>query len=159
MLLISLFMLIPMGQAANILHEGTPRLATPDDSAVRSARVNGTLTSISILEGSGCPAGTYQPGPLEPGKSLNTAVDFDPSIFLYNSTTSLNPVMCTLSIDFEFVYPEDGQADLLILTASSYTTKYEEGDEERGTNFIFKHEMLGMAGDREIEVTVTIKPG
>ncbi|KAJ4298816.1 hypothetical protein N0V90_004058 [Kalmusia sp. IMI 367209] len=151
MILKSISLFISLGQAAHIIRASIPHIATSSGSTIQSTQVNGTLTSFNILEGSGCPAGTYHPQPIEPGKSLNTYVDFDAGSFLFNSTTSTTPVTCTLSIDFEFVYPEDGHAEVIFETLTYNDAKFEEGDVDRGTNFVVAYDIISTAGDDEID--------
>jgi hypothetical protein len=131
MLLRTFPLLISLGQAAKILRGPTP----PHIDASQATIVNGTLTSFSVIEGSGCPAGSYHAQPIEPGKSLNTYVDFDASIFSYNSTTSTAPVTCTVSFNYEFVYPEGGQAQLNLDTITYNDAQFEQGDVNRTTYF------------------------
>lgn len=157
MLLKSLLPFISLGQAAKILRQPTSRLSS-DEGTIEPTPVNGTLTSFTVIEGNGCPAGSYQLGPFEPGKSINAFVDYDPSVFFYNSTTSPGPVGCTVSIDFEFVYPESGVAGLELLTVTPYANKYEEGDEERGTNFIIDYLLAIVAGDESLDVIIADTP-
>ncbi|KAF2444933.1 hypothetical protein P171DRAFT_431716 [Karstenula rhodostoma CBS 690.94] len=107
---------------------------------------------LHILEGSGCPAGTYHAQPIEPGKSLNTYVDFDPSVFLFNSTTTPAPVTCTTSVNFEFTYPEDDQVSFE--TTHVQRRQVEERDVDRGTNFIFDFKLLANAGDEVLDVRI-----
>ncbi|KAF2789711.1 hypothetical protein K505DRAFT_365381 [Melanomma pulvis-pyrius CBS 109.77] len=151
MLLKSFFLLFSLGQAAQVLRASIPHIATSSDSTIQSTPVNGTLTSFSILEGSGCPAGTYHAQPIEPGKSLNTYVDFDAGVFLFNSTTSTAPVTCTLSINFEFIYPEDGLPEVFFGTVTNNEAKFEEGDVDRGTNFIEQYDVIATAGDEGLD--------
>lgn len=120
------------------------------DSTAQLTQVNGTLTSFSILEGNGCPAGTYHPQPFEPG-TLSTFVDFDS--FVFNGSSSSEPLRCTLNVNFEFTYPEDGVAGLEIDTIAVFETKYEEGDETKVTNFVINHDMAATAGDSERSVS------
>ncbi|KAF1980296.1 hypothetical protein BU23DRAFT_562675 [Bimuria novae-zelandiae CBS 107.79] len=150
-------LLIPLGQAAQLLQASTPyTLGTvaSSDSVIPSTIVNGTLTSLSIVEGSGCPNGTYHPQHFELGQSLNTYVDFD--TFLFNSTTSPAPVTCTLSIDFEFVYPEDGLAEMIFDTIAYNDAKFEEGDVARGTNFITAYGIIYTTGDDGINGSLNL---
>lgn len=110
----------------------------------------GVLTSFSVVEGTGCPAGTFTPQPIETGKSPNTYVDFDR--FVYNSTTSEGPVTCTLKFDFEYTYPEgDGTPVLLAQVSTGTSNEYEENDQERGTNFNLEHTFSVKAGQSEID--------
>jgi hypothetical protein len=113
---------------------------------------------VSVLEDNGCPAGTYHVQPFEPGKSLNTYVDFDTGSFLFNSTTSPGPANCTLSIDYEFVYPEDGNAEVIFDTIMHHEDKFEEGDVDRGTNFVTEYDILFTAGAEQIAVGVGVRP-
>lgn len=149
----SFFLFISLGQAAQILRSSNLQGVTAEPATL----VNGTLTSISVLEGSGCPAGTYHVQPIEPGKSLNTFVDFDPSTYLFNSTTTTAPVTCTLSISFEFIYPEDGQALVKVDSITDNVAKFEEWDVDRGTNFNLENYMLAKAGDDEVEVSLVFR--
>jgi len=158
MLFKSFSLLISLGQAAKILRGSNSHIATSGESTIQSARVNGTLTSFSVIEGSGCPAGTYHAQPIEPGKSLNTYVDFDAGIFLYNSTTTTAPVTCTLSMSFEFIYPEDGQAEINLDSITYNDAKFEEGDLDRETNFRAEFDMVVAAGNEELSVSVTLRP-
>ncbi|PVH95976.1 hypothetical protein DM02DRAFT_659634 [Periconia macrospinosa] len=139
-----LFLFIALGEALSLTSQ------VPKSRA--STRVNGTLTSFTLLEGSGCPAGTYKAQPFEPGKLLNTYVEFDS--FVYNSTTSSSPLTCTLSIDFEFVFPESGEAEVVVIASSSVEAKYEEGDDDRTTNFVLQHDQVAVAGSEEISGVV-----
>jgi hypothetical protein len=110
----------------------------------------GVLMSFSVVEGTGCPAGTFTPQSIEAGKSLNTFVDFDS--FVYNSTASEGPVTCTLKFDFEYTYPEgDGTPVLLAQVSTDLSSEYEENDQERGTNFNLEHTFTLKAGDSEID--------
>jgi hypothetical protein len=154
MLLKSLSLLIPLGQAAQILKGSYPHVATSGEMTIQSTRVNGTLTSFSVTEGNGCPSGTYQAQPIEPGTSLNTYVDFDAGIYLYNSTTSPAPVTCTLSIDYEFTYPEGGQAEIILESITYNDARFEEGDVARETNFDALYDLNATAGDDGIDVSV-----
>ena len=152
-------LLISLAQATKILQGSTPHVTSSgDDITIQSTRVNGTLTSFSVIEGSGCPAGTYQAQPIEPGKSLNTYVDFDPSVFKFNSTTNTVEVTCTLSVDFEFVYPEDGQAQILLDTVTNNDASFEEGDVARETNFNVAYDVIVAAGDEGFDVSITLRP-
>ncbi|OAG08069.1 uncharacterized protein CC84DRAFT_1257000 [Paraphaeosphaeria sporulosa] len=143
-------LLISVGQAIQVLRGSAPHATSSNDDTT-PIPVNGTLTSFSVLEGSGCPAGSYHAQPIEPGKSLNTYVDVDPSIFFFNSTTTPAPVTCTLNINFEFVYPENGQAELFIGAFASNDIKFEEGDTVRETNFNVQVDMLATAGAEELD--------
>ena len=150
MLFKSLLLLISVAQASQMLRLGVPHATNSNDGITPSP---GTLTSFSILEGSGCPAGSYRAQPFEPGKSVQTYVDFDPEIFLYNSTTSPAPVECTVTITFDFIYPENGRADVYLSANISNTAKFEEGDTERETNFDLVLDMLATAGNYELDVS------
>ncbi|KAH7355462.1 hypothetical protein BKA66DRAFT_446539 [Pyrenochaeta sp. MPI-SDFR-AT-0127] len=141
MLLTTFFLLAVLGQARSI----SPRQFLPSGAVT----VNGTITSFSVLEGSGCPAGTYEPQPIEPGKSETTYADF--SSFVYNSNTSPGPVTCTLSIDFEFKYPESGAAIIFVGTIGYIEGFYEEGDDKKETVFTLDHYTTASAGAETVE--------
>lgn len=96
-------------------------------------RFGGVLTSFSVIEGTGCPAGTFTPQPIKAGTSTSTVVDFDN--FDYNSTTSEVSVTCTISYDFEYTIPERGYGSLYVQLHTAAQGFYEENDTERGTNF------------------------
>jgi hypothetical protein len=157
MLFKSFSLLISLGQAAQILRASNAHVATSDNSTIQRTVVNGTLTSFSVIEGSGCPTGTYHAQSIEPGKSLNTYVDFDAGIFLYNSTINTAPVMCTLSINFEFTYPEDGQAEINLDSIMNNDAKFEEGDLIRETNFLAAYDLKVAAGEVNFDVSVTLE--
>lgn len=91
--------------------------------------INATITSLNVLGGEGCPAGTYHSQPLAPG-SLDASVDFDN--FYFNHTFSAH-VNCTIAVDFEFTYPESGMPYILIWAISSIETKY--GDASSDASF------------------------
>jgi hypothetical protein len=131
MLLTKFSLLLSVGQAVKILRAPT----SPHVDTSLTTTVNGTLTSFTITSGTGCPAGSYYTPPIEPGKTLNTYIDFNSSLFLYNSTTSTAPVTCNLSMTYEFVYPEDGQAQLSIDTSTLADAQFEAGDANRTTYF------------------------
>lgn len=154
MLFKSFSLFISLAQAAQILRGSISNVATSSDIAIQSTQVNGTLTSFSVIEGSGCPAGTYHAQPIEPGKSLNTYVDFDAGTFLYNSTTTTAPVTCTFSFDFEFIYPEDGEAQIDINSITYNDARFEEGDVDRETNFNVQYDMIVAAGDVEFDGSI-----
>ena len=155
----SFIALMALGQATAL----SSRIATSGNSKILSSRdslaarqdnatpVNGTITSLRVLEGDGCPAGTYHLESFEPNKSLSTAVKFDS--FGYNSATSSGPVACTVGIDFSFNYPESGIAQIYVSTDTAYTTAYEEGDEEKATNFNLRHELITQAGPEGFDVS------
>ena len=145
-----LLSLVSLGHTAQLLRGST---APSSPLTTQTTRVHGTLTSFSVIEGSGCPAGTYTTTPITPGVSLNTAVDFDAAVFLYNSTTSTAPVTCTLSIDFEFTYPEDGQAEIILDSVLYNDARFEQGDTNRTTNFNVEYDLQATAGADEIAVS------
>jgi hypothetical protein len=118
----------------------------PDDPALR---IVGLLTSFSVIEGTGCPAGTFTPQPIEAGKTTNTYVDFES--FLFNSTTSEAPVTCSVKYEFEFTYPERGYGAVYPQVSTETESKYEESDTERGTNFNLEHIFNIKAGQEGIE--------
>lgn len=149
----SLFLIASVAQATEMLRLSGLHTTSLEDSTT-PIPVNGTLTSFSILEGSGCPAGSYQTQPIEPGKSLNTYVDFDPEIFLYNSTTTLAPVKCTINVDFDLICPENGQADVYLAAITTNNAKFEEGDADRETNFNLYIDALYTAGDEYLDVSL-----
>jgi hypothetical protein len=145
----SIPLLISLAQAAKILQPPNPHIAS-----AQSARVNGTLTSFTIIEGSGCPAGSYHAVPISPGASLNTYVDVDPSIYAYNSTTSTAPASCTFLIDFEFVFPEDGVAEINLDTITYNDAQFEDGDGNKTTNFKANFDMVvAMSGTEGFNVS------
>jgi hypothetical protein len=109
----------------------------PSDPANPELRIVGVFTSFSVIEGTGCPAGTFTPQPIEAGKTINTYVDFES--FLFNSTTSEVPVTCSLRFEYDFTYPERGYGVVYPQVNTETESKYEEDDMERGTNFNLEH--------------------
>jgi hypothetical protein len=77
---------------------------------------------------------------------------------LYNSTTTTAPVTCTFSINFEFIYPEDGQPQIQLDSITYNNAKFEEGDVARETNFNAQYDMIITAGNEELDVSVTLRP-
>ncbi|KAF2727301.1 hypothetical protein EJ04DRAFT_557484 [Polyplosphaeria fusca] len=149
MLLNALFLLAALAQARSISRR------QDDPPPFPGTEVNGTITSFSVLEGNGCPAGTYKTQPIELGKALNTYVDFDS--FVYNTNTSPSSLNCGLSIDFEFTYPDDGIANLFISTISSVEGKYDEASDNKDTIFVDEHLIsVHIDGEEDLEFPVTV---
>jgi len=140
----SLFLLTSLGQASFI----------SSHIAASSIGVLGTVASFSILEGNGCPAGTYQTQPFESRRSLNTYADFDS--FVYSSATSPGPLVYILSVDFEFIIPEDGTG-VFIGNSAFVNIKYEEGYDAGETNFYMTHDMPAQAGSDGIAVCLSLE--
>ena len=108
-----MYLLLAVGQARVVKEIAKRQSVDP---------INGVITSLTVLEGSGCPAGTYHPGSFEAGKSINTFFDFD-NFVLNNSQSSDDSVICTLSIDYEIVYPKSGEADIAPAIRTHLETK------------------------------------
>ena len=113
MLFKSMYLLLAVGQARVVKEIAKRQFEDP---------INAIITSLNVLEGSGCPAGTYHPGTLDEGKSINTFVDFD-NFVLNNSEASDDSLTCTLSIDYEIVYPASGSAQIIPSIQSHLETK------------------------------------
>lgn len=156
----SLLLLSSLAQAQAQVHRvvgpndsaNEPLIVKQDNTASIAADegeviVNGILTSFSVLEGTGCPAGTFTPQPIEAGKSTQAVIDF--SNFVFNSTTSEGPATCSLKYDFEFTYPasDAGIPILYPQVATETSSSYEEGDSERSTNFNLVHVFNVKAGE------------
>ena len=142
-------LLFTLGLADRIIGPGSQN--TFDDQPVEEATpTNGTLLTASIIEGNGCPAGTFYMQPIEPGKVMNTFVEFDN--WVYNSTTSPEPVTCGVKFTFEFVYPESGLAALEFGTKLFYTSAFEEGDTEQNAQFVAWWDISATAGPNAIGV-------
>lgn len=113
MLFKSMYLLLAVGHARVVKEIAKRQFGDP---------INGVITSLNVLEGSGCPTGTYHPGSFEAGKSINTFVDFD-NFVLKNSQGSDDTVVCTLSIDYEIVYPKNGEAEITPAIRTHLETK------------------------------------
>lgn len=123
-----------------------------DDPAIR---FGGVLTTFSVIEGTGCPAGTFTPQPIEPGKSTSAYVDFNN--FDFNSTTSEGPATCSITFDFEYTMPERGYGNFQPNLHTLAQGWYEESDTERQTNFNVAHLFNIKAGpDEFVDVSVWI---
>jgi hypothetical protein len=108
--------------------------------------INGVITSLNVLEGDGCPAGTYHPGSFEAGRSINTFVDFD-SFVLTNNQGSDDTVICTLSIDYEIVYPKSGEANIAPAIQTHLETK-----DGKDTEFHLNYNVEGNLDDSRANV-------
>ena len=152
-----LFKLLPLlfvlGLADRIIEPSTQDTFA-DEPERGSQYTNGTLLTASVIEGNGCPAGTYYLHPIEPGKSAKTFVEMDN--WLYNSTTSPEPVTCGIKFTFKFVYPDSGFADMLFGTQLWHTSAYEEGDTEHSGLFVGKYDLAATAGPNAIDVCLVL---
>lgn len=151
MLFKSFFLLISLGNAAYIL-EGGQRISAASEDPTEPPQVNGTITSVEVIGGIGCPAGSYHVGPFQPGKSLNTYVEFDAGTYLYNSSATA-PVDCTIKVAYEFVHPEGGSALVEFSSINYYDARYEEGDTEKTAEFVTDFQIIATAGDDSIDVS------
>lgn len=105
------------------------------EMSIQSTEVLGVLTSVTVLEGNGCPAGSYKVQPFEVGKSPNTTIEFDPSIFVYNETIAPGPVSCGINFEFDYVISESDDAELGFGTRMELITRYDENDTTRESGF------------------------
>lgn len=147
----SVLLLAALGQALEIRKGDQLRhgeMSIQGDSTV----FNGVLTSVSVIEGNGCPAGSYHLAPIEPGKSISTVLELDPSIYYYNNSTSAGPVSCGVSFEFDFVIPA-AEADLSFGTSVQAVTKYEEGDTTRETGFVASNDLTVRVLDESFSVS------
>jgi hypothetical protein len=126
----------------------------PIDWEDPAIRFSGVLTAFSVIEGTaGCPAGTFTPQPIEPGKSTNTYVDFNN--FDFNNTTSEGPATCSIAFDFEYTMPERGYGSLYVQLHTLAQGWFEENDTERETNFNVNHLFNIKAGPEEfVDVSI-----
>ena len=152
MLFKSFFIFFSLGNAAKILEGGRTRILTASDEPTDPPQVNGTITSVNVLGGTGCPSGSYHIGPFQPGKSLNAYVEFDAGTYFYNSS-SIAPVDCALDVSYEFIHPEGGAALVEFDSITYYTNEYEEGDDEKMTEFVTRYDINATAGDDSIDVS------
>ena len=152
-----LFKLLPLlfalGLADRIIGPGA-QITFADEPERGSQYTNGTFLTASVIEGNGCPAGTYYLHPIEPGKSAKTFVGMDN--WLYNSTTSSEPVTCGINFTFKFVYPKSGFADMMFGTQLWHTSAYEEGETEHSGLFVGKYDLAATAGPNAIEVCLVL---
>lgn len=147
----SVLLLAALGQALEIRKGDQLRhgeMSIQGDSTV----FNGVLTSVSVIEGNGCPAGSYHLAPIEPGKSISTVLELDPSIYYYNNSTSAGPVSCGVSFEFDFVIPA-AEADLSFGTSVQAVAKYEEGDTTRETGFVASNDLTVRVLDESFSVS------
>ncbi|CAI6333072.1 unnamed protein product [Periconia digitata] len=156
----SLVLLASVAQAAILSPNDNTRLVTSDRRLAAFADpirvVNGTITSFTVTEGTGCTAGTYHTQPYEPGKSANTYVDIDN--FVYNSTTSSEPATCGFEVGVEFVVPDEleegGELEVILTSAATTLNEYEAGDETRETNFNYLYSIYGQLGSEILDTGI-----
>jgi hypothetical protein len=148
----SVLLLAALGQALEIRKGDQLRHGGEMSIQGEPTVFNGVLTSVSVIEGNGCPAGSYHLAPIEPGKSISTVLELDPSIYYYNNSTSAGPVSCGVSFEFDFVIPT-AEADLSFGTSVQAVTKYEEGDTTRETGFVASHNLTMRVLDETLSVS------
>ena len=144
----SLILLAALGQALEV-RKGADLFK--GEMSIQEVEISGNLTSVTVFEGNGCPAGSYKVQPFEVGKSPNTTIEFDPSIFIYNQTIAPGPVSCGIGFEFDFFIPEAEGADLGFGTRMELNTRYDQNDTTRESGFQADYDITMRVQEETIE--------